>query len=186
MKNFSQTFVNYHGCGNGYLDGTNKIVPEGRRCIMPTNNPFWKKPIDTSNKIAKTTRSQIKNKTKAKRNYMNRYAKYVRVFHEKKWDFDNALWSSDYSTDDSNYNSGDESKSNASIIANATETEQNISDNELTEENLIIDENTENNHEHKHSLTCSCTLDIQNSNSKNNEQTPNNKETNNKSLPADM
>ena len=33
---------------------------------------------------------------------------------------------------------------------------------------------------------CSCTLDIQNSNSKNNEQTPNNIETNKKRLPADM
>ena len=67
MKSFSQTFVNYHGSGNGYLDGTNKIVPEGRRGMMPTNNPFWKKPIDTSNKIAKSTRLQIKNKTKARR-----------------------------------------------------------------------------------------------------------------------
>ena len=43
MKSFSQTFVNYHGSGNGYLDGTNKIVPEGRRSMKPTNNPFWKK-----------------------------------------------------------------------------------------------------------------------------------------------
>ena len=50
----------------------------------------------------------------------------------------------------------------------------------------MIDENTDNNYEHEHSLACSCTLDIQNSNSKNNGQTPSNKETNNKSLPADM
>ena len=77
----------------------------------------------------------------------------------------------------------DESNSNASIIPNATETEQNISDDALSGENIIIDENTDNNHEHEHSLACSCTLDIRNSNSKNNEQTPNNKETNNKSLP---
>ena len=112
--------------------------------------------------------------------------KIFKSFSWKKWDSNDALWSSDYSTDDSNYNTDDESNSNASIIANATETEQNISDNELTEENLIIDKNTENNHEHEHSLTCSCTLDIQNSNSKNYEQTPNNKETNNKSLPADI
>ena len=83
MKNFSQAFANCHGCGNGYLDGTNKIVPEGRKCIMPTYNPFWKKPIDTSNKIAKSVRSQIKNKPKANRGYMKKYAKYVKVFHEK-------------------------------------------------------------------------------------------------------
>ena len=83
MKNFSQTIVNYHGCGNGYLDRTNKIVPEGRKCIMPTQNPFWKNPIHTSNKIAKSTRSQIKKKRKAKKYYIRRYAKYVRIFHEK-------------------------------------------------------------------------------------------------------
>ena len=177
MKNFSRTFVNYHGCGNGYLDGTKKIVSEGRKCIMPTYNPFWKNPIHTSeqnhNKITKSTRSQIKKKTKAKRNYIRRYAKYVRLFHEKKWDSDDALWSSDYSTNDSDYNSHDESNSRASIIANATETKQYISDNELTGENLIIDENSDHNHEHEHSLACSSTLNIQNSNSKNNEQTPN-------------
>ena len=68
MKNFSQTFVNYHGCGNGYLDGANKIVPKGRKCIMLTYNPFWKNPMRTSNKIAKSTGSQNKKKTKAKRN----------------------------------------------------------------------------------------------------------------------
>ena len=28
MVNISQTFVTYHGCGNGYLDGTRKIVPK--------------------------------------------------------------------------------------------------------------------------------------------------------------
>ena len=94
-------------------------------------------------------------------------------FSWKKWDSDEVHWSSGYNTDDSDYNSDGESNSNVSIIANATETEQNISDNELTGENLTIDENTENNHEHKHSLTCSCILNIQNSNSKNNEQTPN-------------
>ena len=67
MKNFSQTIVNYHGCGNGYLDITNKIVPEGRECMMPTYDLFWKKTIDTSKTIAKSTRSQIKNKPKANR-----------------------------------------------------------------------------------------------------------------------
>ena len=94
---------------------------------------------------------------------------------KKKWDSDYVLWSSDYSTDDSAYNSDDESNSNASIIANATKTERNISDNELTVENLIIDENADNNHEHEHSLACSCTLDKQNLNIKNNKQTPNSK-----------
>ena len=50
---------------------------------MPTYDPFWKKPIDTSNKTAKSARSQIRNKPKANRGYMKKYAKYVKVFHEK-------------------------------------------------------------------------------------------------------
>ena len=43
MGKFSQKFVAYHGSGNCYQDGTNKIVPKNRRCIMQTYNPFWKK-----------------------------------------------------------------------------------------------------------------------------------------------
>ena len=36
MGKFTQTFVTCHGCGNFYQDGTNKIVPKGRRCILST------------------------------------------------------------------------------------------------------------------------------------------------------
>ena len=36
MGKFSQTFVAYHGCGNFYKDGIEKIVPKGRRCIVST------------------------------------------------------------------------------------------------------------------------------------------------------
>ena len=61
------------------------------------------------------------------------------------------------------------------LSGNATETEENLTENEITGENLIIDENTDKNHIHEHSLMCSCT-------SKNNELSPNNKETNNKIL----
>ena len=74
---------------------------------------------------------------------------------------------------------GDESNGynsdNESISGNATETDENLTENEITGENLIIDKNTDNNHIHEHSLMYSCT-------SKNNEQSPNNKETNNKVL----
>ena len=50
MVNFSQECVVYHGCGNGYLDGTRKIVPKNRKCLMPTYYPFWKKSIDVRNR----------------------------------------------------------------------------------------------------------------------------------------
>ena len=60
MKHFSQTFVNYHNCGNGYLDGTNKIVLGGRKCIITIYDPFWKKTIDASNKIANQQDHKLK------------------------------------------------------------------------------------------------------------------------------
>ena len=171
MKNVSQTFVRYHGCCHCYLDGTNKLVLKGRKCIMPTNNSFWKNSVDTSNKIAKSTRMQLKIKAKANRSYVKRYLKFLKAFQENK--FEGGSWSTDYNTDDESngYNSDNET-----ISGNATETEQNLTDNEVTGENLIIDENTDNNYIHERSLMCSCT-------SKNNEQTPKNKETTTKILP---
>ena len=78
MVNISQTFVVYHGCGNGYLDGTRKIVPKNRKCIRPTYYPFWKKPIDVCNRVE--TRAQISLKPKATRDYVKRYMHYLNVF----------------------------------------------------------------------------------------------------------
>ena len=60
MKNFSQNLITYYGCGACYLEGTNEIVKFG--CSNATFNPFWKNPMDVTNKISKSTRSQIKNK----------------------------------------------------------------------------------------------------------------------------
>ena len=71
MGKFSQTFVAYHGCGNCYQDDTNKIVPKGRRCIMLTYNPFWKRPIDVYNKVERG--GKLKAKTKASRKFQLRY-----------------------------------------------------------------------------------------------------------------
>ena len=67
MVNFSQTFVVYHGCGNGYIDGTRKIVPKNRRYIAPIYYPFWKSPIGVRSKVE--TRAQPKVKTKATKNF---------------------------------------------------------------------------------------------------------------------
>ena len=138
MKKFSQTFFSYHGCGKCYLDGTNTLVPIGRKCVMQTNNPFWKNPIDTNSKIAKSTRTQLKIKARANRSYVIKYLRFKKALEENKFG------------DESDYSTGDESNSynsdNESISGNATETEQNLTDNELTGENLIIDENTDNNH----------------------------------------
>ena len=141
MKNFSQTFISYHGCSKCYLDGTNALVPIGRKCVMQTNNLFWENPIDTNSKIAKSMRMQLKIKARANRSYVTKYLRFKKALEENKFGDE-----SDYSTDDesNSYNSDNES-----ISGNATETEQNLTDNELTGENLIIDENTDNNRIHE-------------------------------------
>ena len=110
MSKFSQTFVAYHGCGNCYQDGTNKIVPKGRKCIMSTYNPFWKRPIDIYDKV--DTRNQLKIKTKESRKYQLRYKKWVNL-HSK-----DSFTSTDFhsnSDSDSNYSNSD----NESLANNA-------------------------------------------------------------------
>ena len=61
---------------------------------MLTNNPFWKNPIDTSNKIAKSMRTQLKIKAKENRSYVKRYLKFAKALQGNKFeDY------SDYRTD---------------------------------------------------------------------------------------
>ena len=133
MGKFSQTLVAYHGCGNYYQDSTNKIIPKNRKCAMQTYNPFWKKPIDVCNRVE--TRAQLKTKTKASSEFQLRYQKWVNLY--SKDSFTSSGFDSDSDSDpDSNINSDNESLAN-----NASETEQNLSDNE-TNDKLIIDNNT--------------------------------------------
>ena len=183
MKNIMQTFVSYHGCGNCYIDGTNKIDPKGRRCINPTHDPFWKNLLEVRNKVQ--TIAQIKSKVKADRNFIRRYQEYLKVF-SKSIDY---FSSDDFSL---NYSSTSEGElDNESTTCNASITEHDVSDTELnTAENLIIDENIKNEHEHEHPLSCSHAE----TQTLNNTQNPDNKneklqqeaETNNKILPFNM
>ena len=164
MVNISQTFVVYHGCGNGYLDGTRKILPKNRKCVRPTHYPFWKKPIDVRNRVE--TRAQISLKPKATRDYVKRYMHYLNVF------------SKEYFSSDDNLTSDDES-----ITGNASDTEQNLSSEDETiisntlntGEDLIIDENTETTIELNNTTQTSSISDTQNPDNKN--------ETNNQALP---
>ena len=75
---FSQKFVTYHGCGNCHIDGTNKLEQPNNKCYWPANNPFWKRPQDSYNKIAKSTRNQLHYKSFADRSYFNKYFKYLK------------------------------------------------------------------------------------------------------------
>ena len=74
------------------------------------------------------------------RSYVIKYLRFKKALEENKLG------------DESDYSTGDESNGynsdNESISGNATETEQNLTDNELIGEDLI-DENTDNNHIHK-------------------------------------
>ena len=83
MVNISQTFVVYHGCGNGYLDGTRKILPKNRKCVRPTHYPFWKRPID------------IRNRVKATKDYVKRYMHYLTIFSKEYFSSDDNLTSDD-------------------------------------------------------------------------------------------
>ena len=50
----------YHGCGRCYLDGKIELIADNEGCKMTTNNPFWKRPDDSYNRISKSTRSKPK------------------------------------------------------------------------------------------------------------------------------
>lgn len=147
---FPQTFVSYHGCGNCYLDGTNQLVTKNKLFFMPTHDPFWKRPKDSCNRIARSTTSKLKVKPMASRSYRKKYFRFVRSVEAKNYEY--LQWSSESSSDDesNSYSSDNDSTT--------TNTEQKLPDNKLTGENLITVENT-----------------IQNSDISNKKETPDNK-----------
>ena len=135
---------------------------------MPTNNPFWKRPEDSNNEIAKSTRNQLKWKSHANRSYCRKYFNYLNRINQKNYKFD-FPWteeSSDYSTDDesNSYSSDDDANTDPDTndtfqIVNSPQpvifkqmfnnsisdnTEQNFPNNKLTGENLaIIEDNNQ-------------------------------------------
>ena len=133
MVNISQTFVTYHGCGNGFYDGTRKILQKNRNYIRPTYYPSWKKPVDVLNKVE--TKGQLKSKPRVTSDYIKRYMQCIDAFSNSK----------DYFNSDENLTSDDES-----ITSDASNTKQNLSTEDetlnlntsTTGEDLIIDEDT--------------------------------------------
>ena len=72
-------------------------------------SPIWKRPEDSNNKIAKSTRNQLKWKSHANRSYCRKYFNYLNLINQKNYKFDFS-WKpefSDYSTDESNSYSSD-------------------------------------------------------------------------------
>ena len=70
MVNISQTFVTYHGCGNGFYDIARKILQKNQNCIRPTYYPYWKKPVDVRNKVE--PRAQSRSKPRVTSDYIKR------------------------------------------------------------------------------------------------------------------
>ena len=118
MKNYSQTFVKYRGCGTCYLDGTNMLIGAGS--VSPTNSPFWKRPIDSNSKIAKSTRNKPKRKSRGDKSYMLKYAKFVKKFHKNEY----------YDPYFNDYESSDTESSDTEF--SDIELKSNIADNEST------------------------------------------------------
>ena len=171
MKNYSQTFVQYHGCGSSCLDGTNMLIATGRRCTAPTYNPFWKRPTNVNNKIAKSTRNKLKRKSRAFRSYMLDYAKFVKNFHKNEY-YDPYFIDDNESLDTDTDSENLDIESNESAAGNPTETEQNLTDSELNKpetEEKSMNTNTGD--------TLIIVINDQNSNKK---------ETNNKIVPYDI
>ena len=93
----------YHGCGRCYLDGTNELIADNEGCKMTTNNPFWKRPEDSYNRISKSTRSKLKKKTYANSSYREKYFSYLKIINSKDYQF--------WSTYESDYDSDEDSPS---------------------------------------------------------------------------
>ena len=87
----------YHGCGRCYLDGKIELIADNEGCKMTTNNPFWKRPKDSYNRISKSTRSKLKKKTYANSSYREKYFSYLKIINSKDYQF--------WSTYESDYDS---------------------------------------------------------------------------------
>ena len=137
VKNFSQKFVVYHGCGAWYQDGTNKIVSKNRKCIRPTYEPFWKKPNDVRNKVE--TRAQLKLKSVVKNEYVRRYFRFINAFDKNKGYFSSDYDSTDNESMDDESIIPDNKESKTENMNVLTKTQSN------TRETLVIDENSASN-----------------------------------------
>ena len=76
----SQGFVEYHGCGTCYADGTLPIISKDGGCYNPKTYPFWKHPADAIDKV--NTRLQLKQKRHVAPSYIASY--YTLLFNRMK------------------------------------------------------------------------------------------------------
>ena len=76
----SKGFVEYHGCGACYADGTLLIISKNGGCYNPQTYPFWKHPADVTDNV--NTRLQLKQKRHVTPSYITSY--YTLLFNRMK------------------------------------------------------------------------------------------------------
>ena len=141
MENLN-AFVLYHGCASGFLDGTRQIVEN--HCRNPTQNSFWKNPEHTTNIVAKSTRTQLKQKPTPDRLYFKRYVKdhilkTVRPLQIKKLILHNLI-ATETSMSSSSSESSASSDTDSCYYSDDSVPETNYYKmSSLTGENLVID-----------------------------------------------
>ena len=68
----------YHDCFTKNVDGTNKIIGPGEKCLIPTAQCFWKDPEDVRSGVK--TRNQLKNQpTVSMEDYQYYFQKKQRI-----------------------------------------------------------------------------------------------------------
>ena len=61
LKDLSDGFVLYHGCGIFFRDGMNILITKRKTCKRSTSKCFWKDAVYVNNRVK--TRSQISKQT---------------------------------------------------------------------------------------------------------------------------
>ena len=61
----------YHGCFYKNADGTNKVIKADEKCLVPTEECFWKDSCDVKHGVK--TMSRAKNEPKVTLKNFNRY-----------------------------------------------------------------------------------------------------------------
>ena len=61
----------YHGCFYKNADGKNKIIKTGDKCLVPTDECFWKDPCEVKHGVK--IKSRAKNESRVTLKSFNRY-----------------------------------------------------------------------------------------------------------------
>ena len=69
----------FHRCMTKYADGANKFIGPCEQCLIPTSNPFWKRPQDIKNCGVKTRSCTQKEPIASLEDYNNYFQEKQRI-----------------------------------------------------------------------------------------------------------